>query len=94
MSNSRGSTLIYLCHCFVLQCTATPDIDYAAIPLTLSPGIEDSRNGSLCFKFAIFDDEIVEPDECIAISIGSVPDTVRIAENGTTTTLCIIDDGK
>ena len=90
----KGFHSIILCHRFVLQHTATPDIDYAAIPLTLSPGIEDSRNRSLCFKFAIFDDEILEPDECIAISIESAPDTVRIAENGTTTTLCIIDDGK
>ena len=86
--------MVPLCYWFVLQCSATPDIDYAAIPLTLSPGIENSRNGSLCFKFAIFDDEIVEPDECIAISLEAAPDTVMIAENGTTTTLCIIDDGK
>ena len=77
-----------------LHCTATPDIDYAAIPLTLSPGVEDSRNGSLCFTFAIFDDEIIEPDECISISIDSVPDNLRVAENGTTTIVCIIDDGK
>lgn len=86
--------LLFVIAWLILQCSATPDIDYAAIPLTLTPGIDDSRNRSLCFKFAIFDDEIVEPDECIAISIESAPDTVRIAENGTTTTLCIVDDGK
>lgn len=72
---------------------ATPDIDYAAIPLVLSPGVENSNSGRLCFSFAIFDDDIVEPDECIAISIDIASDAVVIAENGTNTVLCITDNG-
>ena len=72
---------------------ATPDIDYAAIPLTISPGSEESRTGRMCVSFAIFDDDIIEPDECISISISIPSDAVVTADNGTSTILCITDDG-
>lgn len=76
------------------MCPATPDIDYAAIPLTVSPGIEEIKNGTLCLSIAIFDDDLIEPDECVSISIDVVSDAVMIPENGSATLLCIIDNGK
>lgn len=72
---------------------ATPDIDYAALPLVVSPTTEANRTGRMCISFAIFDDDIIEPDECIAISISVSSDAVITADNGTTTVLCITDNG-
>ena len=81
------------------QLAATPSVDFSASPSTLSAS--SAVNGpdqDLCFTVPVINDESVEVEECLGVSINLMPDAdglmVSIAPDAAFALVCIQDDDR